>query len=100
MKVNFDAKILDLKGNPLKDGTADLTLSDVTCAALIAVLQDDQNADSNKKMKLFRLAQTATKGGEQEVPAEDVVLLKERVSKMYSALIVGRVFDLLEGSGA
>lgn len=97
MKVQLDTKILNLQGEPIKDGDGDLTLKAVICAAMLGLLQEDQNADSTAKVRMFRLAQRAVDGGEQDISAEDITLIKQRVGKMYGALIVGRAFDLLEG---
>jgi hypothetical protein len=97
MKVDFGSEITDLKGKPLPNGDGNLTLGDIACTALINVLGDDQAMSGDDKVKLFRLAQLASEGGEQDVKVEDVALLKKRVAKMYGALVVGRVFDLLEG---
>ena len=95
MKVNFSAEITDLRGNPVKDGDENLTLGAVACSAMLAVMSTDQNLPSAEKVRMFRLAQKAADGGEVEVTAEDVVLLKDRIGTLYGALIVGRVYDLV-----
>lgn len=95
--MNFDAEILDLVGKPLQNGEdGSMTLNSIACAALINVLQEDQSMSADDKVKMFRLAQVASKGGVQDVKAEDVALLKQRIGKMYGALIVGRAYDLIE----
>jgi len=77
MKLNFDAEILDLVGKPLQNGEdGSMTLNSIACAALINVLQEDQSMSADDKVKMFRLAQVASKGGVQDVKAEDVALLK------------------------
>lgn len=98
MKVDFDHKILDLKGNAIKDGDTDLTLAGVVAPAMLAVLQSDANLTGAEKVRMFRIAQRATDGGEQELSVEDVALIKDRVVKGFGALVVGRVYDLLEGN--
>jgi hypothetical protein len=99
MKINFDAEILDLDGKPLVDGAPGktMTLASVSCASLINMLREDESIPADDKVKMFRIAQLACKGGEQEIKTEDVALLKKRIGKMYGALIVGRAYDLIEG---
>jgi hypothetical protein len=98
MRIDFEQVIRDLKEQPLKNGEdGPLTLGGVTCTTMIGVLPEDQNIAPEEKVKMFRLAQLATKGGEQEVKTEDLAMLKKRVGKMFGALVVGRVFDLIEG---
>ncbi len=96
MKLDFDYKILDLEGKPIKDGEKDTTLCSVVCAAMLATVPGDDQLPADDKVKMFRLAQTAMKHGVQDVPIEDVAFLKKRIGKLFGALIVGRVFDLLE----
>jgi hypothetical protein len=98
VKLDFDAKILNLKNEPLKESDDDMTLGSVICSVMLNVIPEDQNGTGQKKMQMFRMAQLASQGGEADVKAEDIVLLKDRVAKMCGALIVGRVYDLLDGS--
>jgi hypothetical protein len=98
MKINFDTELRDLYDKPLPNGgDKPLTLAEVACTALLAAIPDDQMLSMEDKVKMFRLAQLAAKGGEQDIKTEDATLLKNRVGKCYGALIVGRVYDLIEG---
>jgi|SRR5215469_11350437 len=98
MKINFDTEILDLKGKPLPNGgDKAMTLGDISCGALINVMEEDRTMGAPEKVTLYRLAQVTAKGGVQELKAEDVATLKARIGKMYGALIVGRAYDLIEG---
>jgi hypothetical protein len=98
MKLDFSQIITDLKGEPIKGSDDALTLGEVTSTTMIAIMPDDQSLTAEDKVKMFRIAQLAVKGGEQELKIEDIGLLKKRIGKMYGALIVGRVFDLIEGT--
>lgn len=98
MKLNFDAKILNLKGEVLKEGTDDMTLGSVICSVMLNTIPEDTTMSGANKMKMFRLAQLASQGGEAEVVSDDVVLFKERCAKMCGALIVGRAYDLIENA--
>jgi len=100
MKVDFDSKITDLRGEALRgeDGS-DVTLASVSCTALLASYPDEQNLVPDAKVRRFRLAQQAIAGGEQDVKAEDVVELKNVLGKAYGPLVVGRAFDIIEPDG-
>jgi hypothetical protein len=66
MKIDFSAVIKDLDGDPVKDGEKDATLGRVACTALLAGYADEQSLSGEEKVKRFRLAEIAAKGGEQE----------------------------------
>lgn len=98
MKLNFSAVINDLEGNPCKDAKGDnATLGSITVEALMATFPDEQNLLGADKVKRFRLAEQAFKGGTQEVEVDDVALLKTLIGKAYGPLVVGRAYDLIEG---
>jgi len=97
MKVNFDTELKDIKGDPIKDGDSHLKLGTVVVATMFNVLQEDANVSAQQKVSMFKLAQKADAGGEQEITSEDVTLIKNRAAKMYGALVVGRVVEALEG---
>lgn len=96
MKVDFSAKLLDLEKKEIKEGDKVMTLSSVSCTALLATYPDEQNLEATTKVKRFRLAEKAINGGVQELAVEDVVELKKLIGKAYSPLVVGRVYDIID----
>jgi hypothetical protein len=96
MKVDFSALIKDLDGDPVKDGEKDATLGRVACTALMASYADEQNLVAEEKVKRFRLAEIAAKGGEQELKVEDVALIKQLIGKAFAPLVVARAYDIIE----
>jgi len=100
MKIDFSAVIKDLDGDAVKDGEKDATLGGVACSALLASYADEQGLPAEDKVRRFRLAETAAKGGEQEIKVEDVALIKQLIGKMFAPLIVGRAYDLIEPPAA
>ena len=103
MKVDFDAVIKDLDGVPMSDARTAagdgrlLTLKTVCVNGLLAT-ETDKNIPGQQKLARFRLAEQINAGGEQNLSAEDVALIKERVGAFYVTLVVGRAFGLLDGS--
>ena len=100
MKIDFSAVIKDLDGDAVKDGETDATLGRVASTALLASYADEQNLPAEDKVKRFRLAEIAAKGGEREVKVEDVALIKTLIGKAFAPLIVGRAFDIIEPPSA
>ena len=96
MKIDFSAVIKDLDGDAVKDGEKEATLGRVACAALLASYADEQNLPAEDKVKRFRLAEIAAKGGEREVKVEDVALIKQLIGKAFAPLVGGRAYDIIE----
>jgi hypothetical protein len=100
MKIDFSAVIKDLDGGAVKDGDYDATLGRVACTALLASYADEQNLPAEDKVRRFRLAEIAAKGGEREVKVEDVALIKTLTGKAFAPLVVARAYDIIEPPSA
>jgi hypothetical protein len=100
MKIDFSAVIKDLDGDAVKDGEKDATLGRVACTALLASYADEQSLVAEDKVKRFRLAEVAARGGEQEMKIDDVALIKTLIGKAFAPLIVGRAYDIIEPPSA
>jgi len=100
MKIDFSAVIKDLDGDAVKDGEKDATLGRVACTALLASYADEQSLAAEDKVKRFRLAEVAARGGEQEMKIDDVALVKTLIGKAFAPLIVARAYDIIEPPAA
>lgn len=98
MQIDFSTPILDLKGNTIKDGENDFLLSTVACNALLQPYQDEQNLNATEKLRRYKIATKVSDGGVQDLSVEDVAELKKLIGKGFPPLVVGRSFDILEGS--
>ena len=58
--------------------------------------QGDKLEKGTVKIKRYELARKINEGGEVEVTAEDISMIKERVGIAFGTLIVGSVYDILE----
>ena len=99
MKIDFSAILLNLNDSPLMQppdarGIADVpaTLAWVTSEALLRATDEK---DGQQKYKLYALAMKVGSGGEHDVKAEDVALIKRKIGEQFAPLVVGRAFDLL-----
>lgn len=95
MKVDFNAIILNLLGEPMLQppaNTEPVTLAWVSAEALLRPSTEKKGDD---KYKLFALALKIGGGGSVELKSEEVALIKAKVGEHFSPLIVGRAYDLL-----
>lgn len=101
MLFDGNAKILDLKGKPVKLDTnsdEDATLADVASLALTSpMFNAEDKSNSSEKVKRFKLALKIT---DQVLPVEitieEAALIKKCVGELPHPLLVGRVDELLE----
>lgn len=96
MKIDFSQKILDFKDEPVVDAGKDLTLSSACMTALNIVKKEDTST-GDQKFKKYELSMRIKDGGVVDISTEEIVLIKAIVGEIYVPLLVGRIFDLLEG---
>lgn len=96
MKLNLAATITDLDNQPLMDGGKPITMRKICVDALMTPQQDD-NPSGEEKLARYVLAGKLHAGGEVDVTPEDAAKLKTLIGKMYTALVVGRAYELLNG---
>ena len=100
MKVNFsDVELVDLDDNPLPFGDGrTLTFRVAVCHALTSNLPGDEQEDGAAKHNCYKLALKIKKATTpMDVKVEDLVVIKKRVTKAFAPLVVGAIFDLIEG---
>jgi hypothetical protein len=93
MKRDFSAPILKIDGTEYDDKA---NLATVSFMALTAQVPGDERMTGEQKLRQYKLAHLVHRGGVQEVSAEDVTLLKERIGKAFSVMVVGKAYELLE----
>lgn len=124
MKVNASAVLVNLTGEPLKDGTDEpvkvdkggretapakpaknLTLGIVVANTILHIEIDERNQPVKvagvEQIRRFRLAQRFYRGGTLGLRSDDVTLAKaslERAISLYSPLVIGQALDLIEPS--
>jgi hypothetical protein len=114
MRINVKQQILDYEGKPLMankvniDGSPVLDddgrtvkepekLRDYLVAALNNTIQGEV-LTPEQKMLSYRLTTRLYKTKEVNLTSEDIVLIKDRVGKIFGPLVLGRVSDMLEGN--
>lgn len=109
MKINVTQQLKELDGTPMMTGKQvcqmcgqivsekePMTVRLAATRALTAVFRDEQNLAGDEKITRFHLALRITDEDEPDLKAEDVVLIKKLVGKMYGPVIVGRMWAILD----
>ena len=104
-KIDFDRVLIWTDGTPipltkrdpdaLEDPPA-TTLKDPVMQVLLSPLSED-NSTPGRAYRLYQLIEAVKGGGEVELDAPDVALIRDRIEKMQTPWIVGQCFDALEG---
>ena len=118
MKINFEQKILSYTGEPFLtnqklrqcphcneslgiDEVSGIPLTlKLACARSLATLLESEgamNGDERGKLGLLAI-RVFEADGEMNISAEEIVLLKERVGRLYPPVVVARVFEALDPS--
>lgn len=103
MNIELATEITDLDGNVLeKDGSKEgspkekLTLGLVAVTALVTPVQSEQHLPAEERFKRGELAQRIYGKPSADLKAEEVVMIKSVIGKLYSPLIVFRAWTLLD----
>lgn len=99
MKINLDTILLGIDGKPLKSGTEE-NAENLTFrrAAANGLLSEVEQADAQNKYRRYELAVRLSDAAvvELNISIEDASLIKYAVGKAFPALIVGRVYDIID----
>jgi len=99
-KIDFTQEIKGLDGKPVMNGDAKpsmpMTLGDVAVVALEASLDEDKGVTGAMKFERDELARKVYKKSSVVLTAEQLATIKERIGKVYSAMIVGAAWRLLD----
>lgn len=102
-KVDVKQELVDLAGEPLKqsarDGKGDesLTLGSVIVNALLHPDNEDDKTSGETKLARFNLAQKVfAADGPIEIANSDIAMIKKLVNHVFTSLIVGQVYTILD----
>lgn len=106
MKIDFTQGLTTLEGEPLMrtvracatcgrpEETAAMTLRSVCINALLT--QTESNLPGEDKARRYKLALQIANEDTADLPPKDVALVQELVGKLYTPLVVGQVWKLLD----
>ena len=109
MKINVTQQLTELDGTPMVTGkqvcqvcgsvvgeSMPMTVRLAATRALTAAYRDEQNLAGDEKVARFHLALRLTDETEPDLKAEDIVLIKTLVGKMYGPVVVGHMWGILD----
>ena len=105
MKVKLNTELKDFEGNAVifsmattEKEAVNATLGRMMIESLLATFRDEENLSGDEKLKRWQLAIKIKNADVMvELTVEEVALVKKLIGKAYSTLIVGQVWELLEG---
>jgi hypothetical protein len=99
---DFTQTLTGFDGKPIINGDAkngsSLTLGEACINALEATLQSDAQTTGADKFKLDQLARKIYRSTDVVLSIEEIALLKERIGKVYSPVVVGAAWRVLDPS--
>lgn len=96
MLIDFDTKITNLEGLPLKMDDLVLSLKFCAITALFGQYNDGFDQDSKEKRARYRLAHKIQKSPLCDVSQQELEKIKGLIGKAFSTLIMGSALDLLD----
>ena len=109
MKINVTQQLVELDSTPMITGrqvcqmcgqvigeSMPMTVRLAATRALTASFRDEQSLAGDEKIARFHLALRLTDEDKPDLKAEDIVLIKNLVGKMYGPVVVGRVWAVLD----
>lgn len=98
MKINTEKILKTIDGRNLKkEDDQDVSIKDVILNSLLANFPDEQGLAGEEKVKRYSLALKVHQNTDPDLSIDDLSLIKKLVGKMYSALVVGQMWEILEG---
>lgn len=94
MKKDLTQELKNPYGKPFEP--ASITLEQACFQAVSAALPEDQGLPVQEKLKLYRAAQKISASGVADFTVEELTLIKERIGKTWSTLVIGAAFDVLD----
>ena len=97
MKVNLSAILLSINGEQIKQAGVVQTVGTIAVEALQVFDTRDTTISGDEKVKRWKLACRIHTQDEAEISIEEAKLIKDLVGKYYGPVIVGQVWEALEG---
>ena len=96
MKVKVNNQLNDVEGQPLQgEKGRTLTMRDVCINSLLTPVQGDDEKAKWEKYEIFKKLRDAK--DEVELKLEELNVVKKAVGKIQSQLLMGQVWEMLEG---
>jgi len=94
--IDFTTILTDLEGSSIMDNGRLVTLGRAAMMALIGQVPEDQSMTGEDRFRFARLAEKVMDNPAAKLPVEDVALIKDRIGKFFSPVVVYRAWPLLD----
>lgn len=96
MLKDFDQPVLNITGEPVKDGGVTLYFKDIIAKEMILPANRDERIPADVSLKRYALAQRIINGGVVDISVDEAAIIK-KAFESYAPLIYGRIVDFVEG---
>lgn len=98
MKVKVNQELKDVNDLPIKKPEGgNLVLKDVIITSVLTPAQGDDQKVKFDKYEIYKKVKDDYVGGEVELTAEEIALIKKCIGQLQPPLILGQAFEMLEG---
>ena len=95
---DFNRTVKNFDGTDIEDKESKKKLDFKTvCVNSLLAAHPNESPDGTEKLRRYDLAMQIYKDEKEDLSAEEIVLLKELISKVFTTLVVGQVFKALDG---
>ncbi len=95
MKINLDTPLIGLDGKPLTNEGKEIIARDIITNALMNQPPGEQ-PNGEDSFKRYKLAESML-GKEVDLTPEEIAMIKDRIGKQYTPIIVGPIYKILNG---
>jgi len=98
MIIDLTQELRDFDGRPMSDSEngKPTTLGTICSRALLAIFPDEQNLSGEQKFQRYKLAMKLAENDRPDLKAEEIADLKKLIGKAFSAMVVGRCWEMLD----
>lgn len=96
MKIKINQNLIGIDYLPILDNGKVLTLKDVSIAAALTPVQEDDFKKKMEKYEIFKKLQSASE--DVELTVEEIAIIKAASGKIHPPLVCGQVCEMLEKS--
>lgn len=93
---NFDVELRNLDGVPVKDKDGNPVMLSDPIARAVGDDYEGEKLDFAEKVRRFDLARKILAGGEIDLTAEELVIIKNLCAKGLKTFVVGQIATVLE----
>ena len=100
MHINTTTPITDIYGNAPKPIEGENSMPSIGPACVNVLLAPEKELSGEDMLKRYTLAQKIAGGPDVDLKADEIVLILDCASKVFSTLVYGQMHEILNGSAS